>query len=52
MVRRAKQHHDLMWRFLPVPLENMRLVMQSDVAFQNAQRGASQAGHIKREVAP
>ena len=37
MVRRAKQHHDLSWRFLPIPLENLRLVMHSDAAFQNAQ---------------
>ena len=36
MVRRARQHHELMWRFLPVPLENLRLVMHSDAAFQNA----------------
>ena len=46
MVRRAKQHHELMWRFLSVPLENLRLVMHSDAAFQNAQGGASQAGYI------
>ena len=46
MVRRAKQHHELMWRFLPIPLENLRLVMHSVAAFQNAQRGASQAGYI------
>ena len=37
MVRRAKQHHELTWRFLPIPLENLRLVMHSDAAFQNAQ---------------
>ena len=37
MVRRARQHHELMWRFLPVPLGNLRLVMHSDAAFQNAQ---------------
>ena len=36
MVRRTK-HHELMWRFLPIPLENLRLVMRSDAAFQNAQ---------------
>ena len=29
MVRRARQHHELMWRFLPVPLENFRLVMHT-----------------------
>ena len=23
MVRRAKQHHELIWRFFPVPLENL-----------------------------
>ena len=46
MVRRARQHHELMWRFLPVPLENLRLVMHTDAAFQNAQGGASQAGYI------
>ena len=46
MVRRAKQHHELMWRFLPIPLENLRLVMHSDAAFQNAPGGASQAGYI------
>ena len=46
MVRRARQHHELMWRFLPVPLENLRLVMHSDAAFQNAQGRASQAGYI------
>ena len=46
MVRRAKQHHELTWRFLPIPLENLRLVMLSDAAFQNAQEGASQAGYI------
>ena len=46
MVRRARQHHELMWRFLPVPLENLRLVMHTDAAFQNAQVGASQAGYI------
>ena len=34
MVRRAKQHHELMWRFLPVPLEHLRLVMHSDAAFR------------------
>ena len=39
MVRRAKQHHELVWRFLPIPLENLRLVMHSDAAFQNAQGG-------------
>ena len=44
--RRAKQHHDLSWRFLPIPLEKLRLVMHSDAAFQNAQGGASQAGYI------
>ena len=31
MVRRARQHHELVWRFLPVPLENLRLVMRTDV---------------------
>ena len=46
MVRRAKQIHELIWRFLPIPLENLRLVMHSDAAFQNAQGGASQAGYI------
>ena len=46
MVRRARQHHELMWRFLQVPLENLRLVMHTDAAFQNAQGGASQAGYI------
>ena len=46
MVRRARQHYELMWRFLPVPLENLRLVMHTDAAFQNAQRGASQASYI------
>ena len=46
MVRRARQHHELMWRFLLVPLENLQLVMHSDAAFQNAQGGASQAGYI------
>ena len=46
MVRRARQHHELMWRFLPVPLENLRLVMHTDAAFQNAQGRASQAGYI------
>ena len=46
MVRRARQHHELMWRFLPVPLENLRLVMLSDAFFQNAQGRASQAGYI------
>ena len=44
MVRRAKQHHELIWRFLPIPLENLRIVMHSDAAF--TQRGASQAGYI------
>ena len=46
MVRRAKRHRELMWRFLSVPLENLRLVIHSDAAFQNAQGGASQAGYI------
>ena len=46
MARRAKQHHELMWRFLPIPLENLRLVMHSDAAFQNAHGRASQAGYI------
>ena len=46
MVRRARQHHELMWRFLPVPLKNSLLVMHTDAAFQNAQVGASQAGYI------
>ena len=46
MVRRARQHHDLSWRFLSIPLENLRLVMHSDAAFQNAQGGASKAGYI------
>ena len=40
MVRRAKQHHELIWRFLPIPLEKLRLVMHSDAAFQNAQEGS------------
>ena len=44
MVRRARQHHELLWRFLPIPLDNLRLVMHSGAAFQNAQGGASQAG--------
>ena len=39
MVRRAKHHHELTWRFLSVPLENLRLVMHSDAAFQNAHGG-------------
>ena len=34
LVRRAKQHHELTWRFLPIPLENLRLVMHSDAAFK------------------
>ena len=46
MVRRARQHHEWAWRFLPVPLENSRLVMHTDAAFQNAQGRASQAGYI------
>ena len=46
MVRRARQHHELMWRFLPVPLENLRLVMHSDAPFQNAHGRASQTGYI------
>ena len=36
----------VIWRFLPIPLKNLRLVMHSDAAFQNAQGGASQAGYI------
>ena len=35
-----------MWRFLSVPLENLRLVMHSDAAFQNAPGCESQAGYI------
>ena len=50
MVRRARQHHELMWRFLPVPLENLRLVTHTDAAFQNARGGASQAGYIIAET--
>ena len=47
MVRRARQRHELMWRFfLPVPLDDLRLVMHMDAAFQNAHVGASQAGYI------
>ena len=46
MVRRARQHHELMCCFLPVSLENLRLVMHTDAAFQNTQGKASQAGHI------
>ena len=46
MVRRARQHHELLWRFLPVPLDDLRLVMHTDAAFQNAHGGASQAGYI------
>ena len=46
MVRRARQRHDLVWRFLPVPLDDLRLVMHTDAAFQNAHGGASQAGYI------
>ena len=30
----------------PVPLDDLRLVMRSDAAFQNAHGGASQAGYI------
>ena len=43
MVRRARQHHELMCRYLPVPLENLRLLMHTDAAFQTAQGRASQA---------
>ena len=46
IVRRARQHHELMWCFLPVPLDDLRLVMHTDAAFQNAHEGASQAGYI------
>ena len=42
MARRARQHHDLLWRFLPIPFNDLRLVMHTDAAFQNAQGGASQ----------
>ena len=46
MVRRARHHHEFMWRVLPVPLDDLRLVMHTDAAFQNAHGGASQAGYI------
>ena len=35
--RRARQQNELMWRFLPVSLEHLRLVIHSDAVFQNAQ---------------
>ena len=46
MVRRAKQHQELMWRFLPMPLDYLRLVMHTGAAFQNAHGRASQAGYM------
>ena len=41
-----RQHHESVWRFLPVPLDDLRLVMHTDAAFQDAHEGASQAGYI------
>ena len=29
MVRRARQYHDSVWHFLPVPLDDLRLVMHT-----------------------
>ena len=46
MVRRARQHHELVWRFLPVPLDGLRLLMHTNASFQDARGVASQAGYI------
>ena len=45
MVRRAKQHHDLSWRFLPIPLEKSRLVMHSECGFSECAREGGGGGH-------
>ena len=46
VVSRAVPHHGLGIRILPIPSKQLRLVLHSDAAFQNARGGASQSGHV------
>ena len=46
ITRRAKQHKTLVWKILPIPLEDIRLCLHTDAAFANAKRQGTQAGYI------
>ena len=38
MIRREKQHHDMVLRSLPITVMDIRLVLRTNAAFQNAHR--------------
>ena len=46
ITRRAKQHKDLCWTILPIPLDKIKLCLHTDAAFANAKRQGTQAGYI------
>ena len=46
IILRAKQHYEKVRRILPNSFKAIRLVMQTNAAFQNAPGGASQAGYL------
>ena len=61
MMRRAKQHHELMWRFLPSALGKLAVGDAFGCGFSERSRGASQAGYViavtddrlaRKELAP
>ena len=44
--RRAKQHKDLCWTILPIPLDKIKLCLHTDAAFATAKKQGTQAGYI------
>lgn len=45
LVRRAKQHKGVMIRYQPIPLQQLRLVLHHDAAFQNLTKHGTQSGY-------
>ena len=46
VVRRAKQYKHLVWKILPIPVQELRLCLHTDAAFANAKKQGTQAGYL------
>ena len=46
VVRRAKQYKTMVWKILPIPLNDLCLCLHTDAAFANAKKQGTQAGYI------
>ena len=46
VVRRAKQYKHLVWKILPLSVQELRLCLHTDAAFANAKKQGTQAGYL------